>query len=64
MLGNNLIDGIIEEPLGGAHNNIPEAHNIVKQAIKKYLAEIENIDPEKRINQRIDKFCAMGVVVE
>jgi len=64
MLGNNLIDGIIGEPLGGAHNNIPEAHNIVKQAIKKYLAEIENIDPEKRINQRIDKFCAMGVVVE
>jgi len=64
MLGNNLIDGIIGEPLGGAHNNITEAHNIVKQAIKKYLAEIENIDPEKRINQRIDKFCAMGVVVE
>jgi len=64
MLSNNLIDGIIEEPLGGAHNNITEAHNIVKQAIKKYLAEIENIDPEKRINQRIDKFCAMGVVVE
>jgi acetyl-CoA carboxylase carboxyl transferase subunit alpha len=64
MLSNNLIDGIIEEPLGGAHNNITEAHNIVKQAIKKYLTEIENIDPEKRINQRIDKFCAMGVVVE
>jgi acetyl-CoA carboxylase carboxyl transferase subunit alpha len=64
MLGNKLIDGIVEEPLGGAHNNIPEAHNIVKQAIKKYLAEIENIDPETRINQRIDKFCAMGVVVE
>ena len=64
MLGNKLIDGIIEEPLGGAHNNIPEAHNIVKQAIKKYLAEIENIDPETRINERIEKFCAMGVVVE
>ncbi len=64
MLGNKLIDGIINEPLGGAHNDIPQAHELVKQAILKHLAEIENIDPEERINQRINKFCEMGVVVE
>jgi acetyl-CoA carboxylase carboxyl transferase subunit alpha len=64
MLGNKLIDGIINEPLGGAHNDIPKAHELVKQAILKHLAEIENIDPEERINQRINKFCEMGVVVE
>jgi len=64
MLQNGLIDGIIEEPLGGAHNNIPEAHQLVKLAIKKYLDQIDNIDPEERINQRIEKFCNMGVVVE
>jgi acetyl-CoA carboxylase carboxyl transferase subunit alpha len=64
MLGNKLIDGIINEPLGGAHNDIPQVHELVKQAILKHLAEIENIDPEERINQRINKFCEMGVVVE
>jgi acetyl-CoA carboxylase carboxyl transferase subunit alpha len=64
MLGNGLIDGIIEEPLGGAHNDIPAAHHIVKQAILKHLNELDKLDPEKRIEERIDKFCKMGVVIE
>jgi acetyl-CoA carboxylase carboxyl transferase subunit alpha len=64
MLGNGLIDGIIEEPLGGAHNDIPAAHQLVKEAILKNLNELEKLDPEKRIEERIEKFCKMGVVIE
>lgn len=64
MLGNGLIDGVIDEPLGGAHHDIPKAHEIVKQAILRNLKEIESLDPDKRIEQRIEKFCKMGVVVE
>jgi acetyl-CoA carboxylase carboxyl transferase subunit alpha len=64
MLGNGLIDGIIEEPLGGAHNDIPAAHQLVKEAILKNLIELDKLDPEKRIEERIEKFCKMGVVIE
>ncbi|MEQ1733100.1 MAG: acetyl-CoA carboxylase carboxyltransferase subunit alpha [Bacteroidia bacterium] len=64
MLANKLVDAVIPEPIGGAHNNIPEAHQIVKKHIIQYLKELDAINPEERINQRIDKFCSMGVVVE
>jgi len=64
MLGNGLIDGIIEEPLGGAHNDIPAAHQLVKEAILKNLIELDKLDPEKRIEERIEKFCKMGIVIE
>lgn len=64
MLANKLVDAVIPEPIGGAHNNIPEAHQIVKKHIIQYLKELDAINAEERINQRIDKFCSMGVVVE
>lgn len=64
MLGNKLIDGIIAEPLGGAHNNPAETFENVKSAIIKFTAELINQASEKRIADRIDKFCAMGVVLE
>jgi acetyl-CoA carboxylase alpha subunit len=33
----------------------------VKQYIKSTISDLEKINPTERINQRIDKFCAMGV---
>jgi acetyl-CoA carboxylase carboxyl transferase subunit alpha len=59
-----LVDGIIKEPLGGAHTNIPEVHKIVKAEIKKQLEKLDALSPEQRIDKRIKKFCAMGVVAE
>jgi len=64
MLGNKLIDGIIPEPLGGAHNNHQEIFATVKEEIKKHIAALEKLDPKKRVDLRIEKFCAMGVVEE
>jgi acetyl-CoA carboxylase carboxyl transferase subunit alpha len=64
MLGNKLIDGIIPEPLGGAHTNHEAAFKFVKEEILKQLATLEKLDPKKRIEKRIEKFCAMGVVNE
>ncbi|MCE3278272.1 MAG: acetyl-CoA carboxylase, carboxyl transferase, alpha subunit [Bacteroidetes bacterium] len=64
MLGNKLIDGIIPEPLGGAHNNHQEIFATVKEEIKKHIAQLQKLDPKKRVDQRIAKFCAMGVVEE
>ncbi|MFT7363751.1 MAG: acetyl-CoA carboxylase carboxyl transferase subunit alpha, partial [Algoriphagus sp.] len=64
MKGNGLIDGIIPEPLGGAHRNMKWMAGTIKDAIAQALKELDKVKPEKRIEQRIDKFCAMGVVVE
>ena len=57
----NLIDGIIKEPLGGAHNDIDFAANKLKKLILKEIEELEKIDPEKRIMNRVEKFSSMGV---
>lgn len=64
MLSFHLIDGIIKEPLGGAHTNVTEMSKRVKETILKNLTKLQAMTPQERIDQRIDKFSAMGVVVE
>ena len=61
MMKNKLIDGIIPEPLGGAHRDKTWMSNKVKEVILAQLKELDKLSPQKRIDQRIDKFCAMGV---
>lgn len=61
MLSNKLIDGIIKEPLGGAHTSPEEIFATVKKEILKFLSKIEQ-DTDKRIDQRINKFSQMGIV--
>lgn len=64
MSANGLIDGIIKEPLGGAHNDQQAMFATVKEEILKHLATLKKLTPEERINARIEKFSAMGVVHE
>jgi acetyl-CoA carboxylase carboxyl transferase subunit alpha len=64
MLSNKLIDGIIKEPLGGAHNGLKTMSNELKKVILNTFKELSALSPEERISQRIDKFSAMGVVKE
>jgi acetyl-CoA carboxylase carboxyl transferase subunit alpha len=64
MKNNGLIDGIIAEPLGGAHKDMQTMAKTIKATIIEALKELDKIKPEKRIDQRIEKFCAMGVVEE
>lgn len=64
MTAVHLVDGIIEEPLGGAHLDHGWMADRLKETLLAHLAELNALDPQTRIDQRIDKFCAMGVVVE
>ena len=57
-----LVDGIIPEPLGGAHAQPDAMFNQLKKEIKKHLNKLVPMDSDKRIDQRIRKFSAMGVV--
>ncbi|HRF77686.1 MAG TPA: hypothetical protein PLB46_14005, partial [Chitinophagales bacterium] len=56
--------GIVKEPLGGAHSDPEEMAKILKKHLKKHLKELAGIDPEVRIQQRIEKFDEMGVFEE
>lgn len=62
MMGNKLIDGIIPEPLGGAHIDRDAAFSNVKNEILKHLRKLRVMNPDKRIDARIRKFSSMGVV--
>lgn len=64
MLQLGLIDGIIPEPLGGAHRNPELAAMHVKDTVLKTLAELKQIEPNERIQRRIEKFTSMGVFQE
>jgi acetyl-CoA carboxylase carboxyl transferase subunit alpha len=64
MYALKLIDGIIKEPIGGAHSIPNEIFDTVKGEILKSLKVLSALSPEERIKQRIDKFCAMGVYQE
>lgn len=62
MLANKLIDGIIPEPLGGAHSDKETTFRNVRNQILQDLAKLKKSNPERRINARIKKFSSMGVL--
>lgn len=60
MFSFKLIDGIVNEPIGGAHSNPSEMVTILRKHIIDNLQSLIGVDPEKRISERIDKYCQMG----
>ena len=56
-----LVDNIIKEPLGGAHSDRPATFLAVKKAIEKNYEELKKLSPKDLVNQRMDKYLAMGV---
>jgi acetyl-CoA carboxylase carboxyl transferase subunit alpha len=56
-----LIDGIIKEPMGGAHSAPEEMAKLLKRQIKKAIAELQEMTPEERIEARIQKYSQMGI---
>jgi acetyl-CoA carboxylase carboxyl transferase subunit alpha len=64
MLKAGLVDGIIKEPLGGAHVDPVAMANKLKKAILDEVADLFLIPAEQRILNRIEKFSNMGVVTE
>jgi acetyl-CoA carboxylase carboxyl transferase subunit alpha len=57
-----LVDGIIPEPLGGAHADPEAMYKQVKKEIKKHLTKLIPMHADKRVERRIRKFSSMGVV--
>lgn len=60
LLEMGIIDGVIKEPLAGAHRDYDAAANAVKKQLLKSLSSLSKQNPEKLIEQRIAKYSAMG----
>lgn len=60
MLKNKLIDGIIPEPFGGAHNNPEVMSKTLKFELKKHIKELTELKAPKLVSDRIKKFSKMG----
>ena len=55
-----IADAILSEPVGGTHQDYNQAAETLKEAILDSFAELIKIDPEKRIENRIEKYEKMG----
>jgi acetyl-CoA carboxylase carboxyl transferase subunit alpha len=61
MKRQNLIDLIVKEPLGGAHNNKEKTFEIVSNAIVKEYKTLMNLSPKELVKIRMKKYSEMGV---
>lgn len=64
MLSLKLIDGILKEPVGGAHSHPEKMFQSVKTELLKQLNKLSSIPSDELVNKRIEKFCSMGVYSE
>ena len=59
-----LIDGIIKEPVGGAHSNREGAFEAVKNTILSSFEELKELSEEELVISRMEKYSQMGVYKE
>lgn len=60
MIELGIIDGMLQEPLGGAHRDPKSAIETVKKQCIESLDRLGSLSTEKLIQQRVDKYTAMG----
>jgi len=64
LLELGVIDEIIKEPVGGAHNNYELAAQNIKAAVLKQLDDLGNLSPRELIADRYQKYRKMGIFTE
>jgi acetyl-CoA carboxylase carboxyl transferase subunit alpha len=60
LLNLKVIDGIVTEPVGGAHRAADTAIQAVGETIADALAELQTLSPDEVRRQRREKYLAMG----
>ena len=63
LLELGVIDGIVKEPLGGAHSNFDAAAVALKDAIIEAFSELSELSADQLVEERYQKFARMGSVV-
>jgi acetyl-CoA carboxylase carboxyl transferase subunit alpha len=64
LFGFKIIDEIVPEPLGGAHNDPAAMSETLKQHLLKHLETLKALSPAERTKQRYERFRAQGQVIE
>ena len=64
MLRFGIIDGIIDEPVGGAHAQPEAMAQKLKDQLTKTIAELQALPVDQLIEQRIEKYDNIGVYRE
>ncbi len=64
LLKLDLINAVIEEPLGGAHRDMAKMAQRIKAKVKTALAEISQLDTETMLNQRYERIRHFGFFEE
>lgn len=59
-----VVDEVIPEPTGGAHNDPEKAAEALKTALRKHLAELRALDADKLLDARYERFRHLGVYEE
>lgn len=55
-----IIDRVVPEPFGGAHRDMDAAATTLKRHIKEAYAELRGLSATELVDQRVEKFAAMG----
>jgi acetyl-CoA carboxylase carboxyl transferase subunit alpha len=64
LLKLELVDEVIQEPLGGAHTDLEATATTVKQTLLRHLAELEALPEQARLSQRYGKYRRIGHFLE
>lgn len=64
LMNMGICDRIIKEPLGGAHRDLDEMIITLKEVLSEEIVSLENVDPAKFLDFRIDRYEKMGVYTE
>lgn len=59
LLELGIIDEVVPEPLGGAHNDIETMANRLAKTVDTYLTQLESLSPTTLLTQRDEKFRRM-----
>lgn len=59
-----VIDDVVPEPMGGAHNDVVTTSATLKSYLKKHLEELKGLSAEELVAQRYEKFRAMTIIEE
>jgi len=62
LIARGIVDGVVDEPLGGAHQDADVAAAAVDLAVSAALAEVAALDAATRLQTRYDRFRRLGAL--
>ncbi|WP_028561912.1 acetyl-CoA carboxylase carboxyltransferase subunit alpha [Paenibacillus pinihumi] len=64
LLGFEIIEEIIPEPEGGAHRDLPQQAEVLREALQRHLTELSGLSADQLIEDRYQKFRKIGAFSE